>query len=84
MQQELIGVVVGDDDPDIGAQRRQPPPTSPMAVAHALDRRLVLGLGQREELRRMRHQRAAENTTASNLRPPQTGITSELSIRSVS
>ncbi len=84
MQQELIGVVIGDDDRDIGAQRGQTPPDLAHECAHALDRRLVLGLGQRKELRRVRHQGAAENTRHRTSLRAQTGITSALSIRSVS
>ncbi len=61
MQQELVGMVVGDDDEEIGAERFQALADLAHGEPHALDRRLVLGLGQREELRRMRNERAAQN-----------------------
>ena len=62
VEQKLVGVVVGDHDPEIGLERRKPRADLAHREAHALDRRLVLGVGEREELRRVRHQRAAQNT----------------------
>ncbi|MEJ0070242.1 MAG: hypothetical protein WDO24_17750 [Pseudomonadota bacterium] len=61
MEQELVGVIVADHDPDVRLFGRQPLADLARLEADALDRRLVLGVGQGEELRRMRHQHAADD-----------------------
>src|SRR5207245_7093944 len=59
--EELLGVVVGEDDPEVGLERAQPLPDLGRDRAHVLDVRLVLGLGHGEELRSMRQHGAADD-----------------------
>ena len=59
--EELLGVIVGEDDPEVGLERAQPLPDLGRDRAHALDVRLVLGLGHGEELRGMRQHGAADD-----------------------
>jgi hypothetical protein len=58
---ELFGVIVGEDDPEVGLERAQPLPDLGRDRAHVLDVRLVLGLGHGEELRGMRQHGAADD-----------------------
>src|SRR5262249_39170348 len=47
---ELLGVIVGEDDPEVRLARAQPFSDFGRDRAHVLDVRLVLGLGHGEEL----------------------------------
>ena len=69
MEQELVGVIVGDDDVDIGLEGCQPPAIFLGQFPDALDVGLVLGLRQGEELRRVRHANAADNARIHPIAP---------------
>ena len=59
--EELLGVIVGEDDPEVGLQRPQPLADLGRDLPHVLDVRLVLGVRHGEELRRMGQHRAADH-----------------------
>ena len=59
--EELLGVVVGEDDPEVRIERPQPPADIGRHLAHVLHELFVLGLRQGEELRRMGQHRAADH-----------------------
>jgi hypothetical protein len=59
--EELLGMVVGEDDPEVRLQRPQPVADIGRHLAHMLDVLLVLGLGHGEELRRMGQHRPADH-----------------------
>ena len=59
--EELLGVVVGEDDPEIGFQRTQLCAHFRRDLAHVRDDRLVLGLRHGEELGRMGQHGAADH-----------------------
>jgi hypothetical protein len=60
--EELLGVVVGEDDPEVGLERLQPRSDVGRDLTHVLDIRLVLGVRHGEELRRMRQHGAADHS----------------------
>ena len=60
--EELLGMIVGKDDPEVGIERTQPPPDIGRDFAHMRDHGLFLGLRHGEELRRMRQHRAADHS----------------------
>lgn len=66
--EELLHMVVGEDDPQIGAQRSQSGADLGRRRLDALDRVAILGLRHREELRGMRQHRSADH--ALDHRPP--------------
>ena len=59
--EELLGVVVGEDDPEVGLERAQPLADVGRDLPHLRDHRLVLGVRQGEELGRMRQHCAADH-----------------------
>ena len=59
--EELLGVVVGEDDPKVGLECAQPLADVGCDLAHMGDQRLVLGVGHSEELRRMGQHGAADH-----------------------
>ena len=59
--EELLGVVVGEDDPEVGLERAQPFADVGCDLAHMGDQRLVLGVRHGEELRRMGQHGAADH-----------------------
>jgi hypothetical protein len=58
---ELLGMIVGEDDPEVGFQRAQLLADLGRDLAHVLDDLLVLGLGHGEELGRMGQHRATDH-----------------------
>jgi len=58
---ELLGVVVGEDDPQIGAQCPEPRADLGRRLLDPLYRAPVLGLRHRKELWRMRQHRPADH-----------------------
>jgi hypothetical protein len=59
--EELLGVIVGKDDPEVRLERPQPGADLGRDRPDMLDNGLVLGLRHREELRRMRQHRTADH-----------------------
>ena len=59
--EELLGVIVGEDDPQVGLERAQPFADVGRDLAHMGDQRLVLGVRHGEELRRMGQHGAADH-----------------------
>jgi len=53
MVEELLGVIIGEDDPEIGLERAQPLADVGRHLAHMGDQRLVLGVRHGEKLRRV-------------------------------
>ena len=58
---ELLGMVVGEDDPQIGAQRLELSTNLGGRLFDAGDRASVLGFGHRKELRGMGQHRPANH-----------------------
>src|SRR4051812_24094473 len=61
VQEELLGVVIGKNNPEIGLQRLELVADLRRDRAHLLDGLLVFRVRHREELRRMRQHRAANH-----------------------
>jgi hypothetical protein len=59
--EELLGVIVGEDDPEVRIERAQPLADIGCDLADMGDQRLVLGVRHGEELRRMRQHGAADH-----------------------
>ena len=59
--EELFGVVVGEDDPEVGLERAQPLADVSRYLADLGDDGLVLGIGKGEELGRMRQHCPADH-----------------------
>src|SRR5215831_10860825 len=59
--EELLGVIVGEDDPQIGVERAQPVADVGRNLAHMRHHRLVLGVRHGEELGRVRQHGAANH-----------------------
>ena len=59
--EELLGVIVGEDDPQVGLERAQPVADVGRDLADMGDQRLVLGVRHGEELRRMGQHGAADH-----------------------
>jgi hypothetical protein len=59
--EELVGVIVGKDDPEIRIKRTQSPADIGGNFAHMRDHCLVFGFRQGEELRRMWQHGAANH-----------------------
>src|SRR5262249_46940216 len=59
--EELLGMIVGEDDPEIGLQRAQILADLGRDLTHVLDDLLVLGLRHGEELGRMGQHGAADH-----------------------
>ncbi len=59
--EELLGVIVGEDDPEVGLERAQLLADVGRHLPHVLDVLLVLGLRHGEELRRMGQHGAADH-----------------------
>jgi hypothetical protein len=60
--EELLGMVVGKNNPEVGLERTQPAADIGRDVAHMRDHRFVLCLGHGEELRRVRQHRATDHS----------------------
>jgi len=60
--EELFGVVVGKDNPEIGVERAKPAANIGRDFAYMRDHSLVLCLRHGEELRRMRQHGAADHS----------------------
>ena len=58
---ELLGVVVGKNDPEVGLERAQPLADIGGDFAHLGDQHLVLGVRHGEELGRMRQHGTADH-----------------------
>src|SRR5262249_46908281 len=67
--EELLGMVVGKNNPEIGVERPQPTPDIGRDFAHMRDHGLVLSLRHGEELRRMRQHGATDHCGHHGLSP---------------
>jgi hypothetical protein len=60
--EELLGVVIRKNDPEVGVERAQPAADTGRDFAHMRDHGFVLGLRHGEKLRRMRQHRATDHS----------------------
>ena len=67
--EKLLGVIVGEDDPEVGLERAQPLADVGGHLPDVLHDLLVLGLRHREELRGMGQHRAADDGRIHGLLP---------------
>src|SRR5262249_13798425 len=67
--EELLGVVIGEDDPEVGLQGAQLLADVGGHFPHVLDVLLVFGLGHGEELRRMGQHGAADHRRHHDFSP---------------
>ena len=67
--EELLGMVIGEDDPEIGPQRAQLPADIGPDLPHMLNHVLIFGLGHSEELRRMGQHGAADHARHHDFSP---------------
>ena len=61
VKEELVDMVVGDNDPDVGFERGKRLADPARDLAHAFHGGRILGFGHRKELRRMGNERTAQH-----------------------